>query len=84
MLNQRLLILAILVSFFFVNSNDKESKKPLEHINIFGGYTDKDKDTRLSKYLISRQEKITEQVIDPKKFITSNKVITLEKIPSNK
>ena len=73
-----------MASFFSIESDGGELGKPLKQVNIFDTYTDRDKDAELSKYLASRQEKIAKRVVDPEKFITSNKVVTLKEISNDK
>ena len=75
---------APLALFSLVKIDGRELGKPPEQVNIFGTYTDGDKDAELSKYPSSRQEKFAKQVVNPKKFVTSDKVVTLEEIPSDK
>ena len=70
--------------FSLVESDGGELGKPPEQVKIFGACTDGDKDAELSKYPASRQEKIAGRVVDPEKFVTSDKVVTPEEIPSDK
>lgn len=68
-----------LAPFSSVKSDGKEPKKLPEQVNIFSIYAAGNKDIRQSKYPISRKEKVVGQVVDPEKFVTSIKDITLEK-----
>ena len=73
-----------MVPFFSVESDNKELEKPPGQVNIFGIYTNRDKNARLFKYPTSKQQKIVKQVINPEKFVTSNKVVAPKEIPSDK
>ena len=75
--------ISILGTLFSVESDGRKLRKTPEQVDIFSAYTDRDKDTRLSKYLAFKQEKIAKQVINSKKFVTSDKVVTSKEILSS-
>ena len=70
--------------FSLVESDGGKPGKPPAQVNIFGVCTDGNQDAKLSKYPASRQERITGPVVDPEKFVTSDKVVTPKEIPSDK
>lgn len=60
----------------------KKPRKPSELVKIFDACVDGDIDTQLSNYHTSMQEKIIKQIVTPKKYIVSKKVITSEEYSS--
>lgn len=76
--------MVLLAHYFWIKSDGGKHGKLSEHVNVFGIYINRNKDTKLSKYPASKQKEFIGEVDDSEKFITSNKFVTLEEILINK